>query len=271
MNAAGGWTPAFTVVGYGARVGVRVSDERLAAALWTRLPPGAQLEAPGGERAGRSDRVIALRANGDGRGPYEVLSDRRVVWGGADMAQALGVYDAALRQALALNARHRLFVHAGVVAWRGGAIVLPGRSLAGKTRLVAQLVKAGADYLSDECAVLDQRGQVHPFAKPLSMRDAQGRQSDVPVESLGGRAVRSALPVRLVLLTRFRNNSRWKPRRLTAGVGALEIMRHAMAARRRPELALRVLGEVALAAPVFKSLRPDAERVVGDILALAAG
>lgn len=267
MNAGGNWLEAFTVAGYGARVGVRVSDESLAPALRARLPPGARLEAPG-----RSDRVITLRANGgEGRPPYEVVSEGRIFWGGAELPQALGAYEGALRKALALHARRRLFVHAGVVAWRGGAIVLPGPSMAGKTRLVAQLVMAGADYLSDECAVLDERGLVHPFAKPLSIRDPQGRQSDVRVESLGGRAARSPLPVRLVLLTRFRDGSKWKPRRLAAGVGALEIMRHAVAARLRPELALSVLGAVALSAPVFKSLRPDAERVADQILALAVG
>ena len=58
----------------------------------------------------------------------------------------------------------RVFVHAGVVAWRGRALVLPGTSFAGKTTLVAELVRAGAIYYSDEYAVLDEQGRVHPYS-----------------------------------------------------------------------------------------------------------
>ena len=64
---------------------------------------------------------------------------------------------------MAAETRERVFVHAGVVGWKGHAIVIPGRSRSGKTTLVAELVKAGAEYYSDEFAVLDAEGRVHPF------------------------------------------------------------------------------------------------------------
>jgi hypothetical protein len=56
--------------------------------------------------------------------------------------------------------------------WRGvgRAVILPGRSMSGKTSLVAALVKAGATYFSDEYAVLDKLGMVHPYIKTLSLR-----------------------------------------------------------------------------------------------------
>lgn len=37
------WIDAFAVVGYGVRIGVRVSDAALIPALAKRIPPGAQL------------------------------------------------------------------------------------------------------------------------------------------------------------------------------------------------------------------------------------
>ena len=64
-----------------------------------------------------------------------------------------------------------LMMHAGVVAWKGKAIVLPGTSHAGKTTLVTALVEAGATYYSDEYAVLDAKGHVSPYARRLSLRD----------------------------------------------------------------------------------------------------
>ncbi|MFQ5556835.1 MAG: hypothetical protein ACE5GB_04920, partial [Acidimicrobiales bacterium] len=67
-----------------------------------------------------------------------------------------------------------LFVHAGVVEWRGVGIAVPGRSMTGKSTLVAAAVRAGAGYLSDEFAILDAGAAVHPYPRPLSLRDAGG-------------------------------------------------------------------------------------------------
>ena len=47
---------------------------------------------------------------------------------------------------VAQRSRQMLFVHAGVVGWRGLAIVIPGRSHTGKSTLVAELVWRGAVY-----------------------------------------------------------------------------------------------------------------------------
>ena len=77
---------------------------------------------------------------------------------------------------VAEEARRGVFVHAGVVGWKGRALVLPGKSGAGKTTLVAELIRAGATYYSDEYAVLDERGRVHPYARPLAVRVDGRRQ-----------------------------------------------------------------------------------------------
>ena len=66
-----------------------------------------------------------------------------------------------------------LFVHAGVVRWRGMAIVIPGRSLTGKITPVLELVRLGAVYYSDEFAVLDDTGRVYPYRRSFVLRDQQ--------------------------------------------------------------------------------------------------
>ena len=71
--------------------------------------------------------------------------------------------DAQMRLFIAANARDWLFVHAGVVAHGGRALVAPGDSFSGKTTLVRALLAAGATYYSDEYAVLDEAGRVHPY------------------------------------------------------------------------------------------------------------
>ena len=80
---------------------------------------------------------------------------------------------------VAQRSRQMLFVHAGVVGWRGLAIVIPGRSHTGKSTLVAELVRRGAVYYSDEFAVLDDTGRVHPYRRPPVLRDETRQPQDL--------------------------------------------------------------------------------------------
>ncbi len=61
-------------------------------------------------------------------------------------------------------------MHAGVVGWRGRAILIPGRSGTGKTSLVAALVEQGAVYYSDDYAPIDADGRVRSYARAPSVR-----------------------------------------------------------------------------------------------------
>jgi len=169
-------------------------------------------------------------------------------------------------------APERVFVHAGVVGYRGVAILLPGRSFSGKTTLVAELVRAGAEYYSDEYAVLDSAGFVHPYARKLSVRRVGSPGvTKCSVDTLGGRAGNAPLPVGLVVVSQFRPEGEWHPCRLSPGRGAQALLANTVAARRIPETVLATLHQVVVAAPVIASERGDASSVVDRILALAAG
>lgn len=79
-----------------------------------------------------------------------------------------------------------LLVHAGVVAGRGGVVVLPAASGSGKTTLTAGLVAAGLDYLSDEVAAFDPgTTRVVPVPAGLSVkRGSLAALADVLTEDL---------------------------------------------------------------------------------------
>jgi hypothetical protein len=261
------WIDAFAVTGYGVRVGVRVNDDALIERLRPRLPPGAKISP-----MGTVDRILSviLAPPSERRGVknyHLVYSNHDLVGRSHRLDVVLDNYDTHLRMAMAEFSRRKLFVHAGVVAWKERAILLPGSTLAGKTHLVAELVKAGAAYLSDEYAILDEDGWVHPFAKPLSMRPSKtGPQIETPVEQIGGVPGRKPLPVGLVVMSQFREGARWRPKRLTAGQGVLELLDNAFSARRSPEFAMNILGRVASGATVLKGTRGDATTMTGHIL-----
>lgn len=53
---------------------------------------------------------------------------------------------------------------------------------AGKSLLVSELLRRGATYFSDEYALIDAEGWVHPYPRPLLLRDGQDSFPVLPTE-----------------------------------------------------------------------------------------
>jgi hypothetical protein len=101
-------------------------------------------------------------------------------------------------------------VHAGVVRVGNKALLLPGGTHAGKSTLVAELVRRGASYFSDEFALIDSEGWVHPYARPLLLRLAgTEQQSPTLVEELGGESGREPVSVGWIVSIQFEPTSSW--------------------------------------------------------------
>src|SRR5438094_6797894 len=159
-----GWTVGLSFVAHGVRIGVRLNDAALLPAVLVRLPAGARPMPP--ER--RVDYLYSLfMATGPARANVRrfhlMYMDSTRVVRTIEPNEILASLERYLEETLIVGAPRRTFLHAGVVGWRGRALVLPGRSRAGKSTLVAELVRAGATYLSDEYAVLDDAARAHPF------------------------------------------------------------------------------------------------------------
>jgi len=200
---------------------------------------------------------------------YKMFKNEESI-GQMSKSEALVVFESDLRLTVAEFAVSKVFLHAGVVAWKGEAIVMPANSFKGKTSLVAQLVKKGALYYSDEYAVLNKDGFVEPFPKPLSLRGIVNEyaQVDYSVESLGGRKGKKKLPVGMILLMEFSPNlttKKWKPKLLSPGQGVMEILPHTISIRNDAKLALNVLNKIASRAIIAKSKRGEAKEFV-DLL-----
>jgi hypothetical protein len=262
-----GWAVGFALKSYGLRIGIR-SNDRAALDRVVELLPGKWEPAD----LPIVDRVYSI-LNG-GEGPRANVRRFNLVYGdhiqlarSLDRKSVLDTFESDLRIFVAEFAKRHVFVHAGVVGWKGRAIVIPGRSYSGKSTLVAELVRAGASYYSDEYAVFDARGRVHPFSKPLELREeGDYRQSKVELKDLGGHPGTKPLKVGLVLMTQYRNGALWRPRKLTAGKAVLEMLFNTVSARRNPERALSTLERVTATADVWKGVRGQATEVVPRML-----
>lgn len=250
------------------RVGIRASQPEALLPLTGYLPPGWR-PSP----VALVERLYSLRpASGPARPGLRrfhlLYADGVRLARTGDMDELLAALESDLNLFIAERAKRRLFIHAGVVGWRGQALLLPGRSLAGKSTLVAALVAAGATYYSDEFAVLDPRGRVHPFPVPISLRDpAGGPARRLGPEALGGRPGLKPLPVRLVVSTQYRAGARWHPREVTPGQAALELLANTVPARRRPAEVLGILQQAAAGARTLRGARGEAAEVARALLA----
>jgi hypothetical protein len=184
-----------------------------------------------------------------------------------DLLESLG---SAVRIAVAEYAVGRLFIHAGVVGWKGQAIIIPARSFKGKSTLTAELVRRGALYYSDEYAVLDEKARVHPFPKELSLRGIKNDfdQVDQSVEALGGKAGKRPISVGMVVITEFKKGAKWDPKVLNAGKGAMELIDNAVPIRRDPQFALPIISNAASGALIVRSKRGEAKDVAPLIIDL---
>jgi hypothetical protein len=169
------WAAGMCLVAYGTRLGVRANDPAVLERLPDHLPPGWE-PSPDHEVGLLCSLVVGSDGTGSGsRRCHRVYAGAAQVACTPDLERALHALGSHLELVVALRSTERLFVHAGVVSWRGQAIVMPGRSLTGKTTLLAALLEAGATYYSDEYAILDRQGWVWPYPRRLCLRNAAGQ------------------------------------------------------------------------------------------------
>jgi hypothetical protein len=204
----------------------------------------------------------------DGEAPRITLNDDLLLEDSLDaMFQLL---PSVVRQYVAAEAREAVFVHAGAVAYRGRGIVIPGKSFSGKTTLVAALARAGAEYYSDEYAVIQADGRLIPYPKELSLRMVEGSrfQTERSIADLGGVMGSDPVEIGLLVLTEYRPSATWEPQLLSVAEGMVELLAHTEPVQARPESTLAVVTRALANSKVLKGLRGDADETAAALLAM---
>ena len=158
----------------------------------------------------------------------------------------------------------RVAVHAGVVAWQGRAIVLPGVSMSGKSTLVSALVDAGATYLSDEFALLDGSGRVWAYPRKMTTRTTAGTERRLPDGSAG--VDDAGLEVALVADFTFSSDG-GAVESMTRGQTVLSLAANALPIRTFPARTLDCLTAVATTAEGIRGVRGEAVPAAVALLA----
>jgi hypothetical protein len=264
-----GWADGMSFNSHGVRVGLRVNDKAILAELLARLPPDAKpspvrsvphLYSVTGFANGARDRIRRFNL-----GYWNLARFART----RTFEDLLDEFESHLQLTVAEYAPRRTFVHAGVVVWKEKAILIPGASFSGKSTMVAELLRAGATYYSDEYAVIDARGRVHPYARDLRIRsDESSRVRRMRAADFGARTGLKPVPVAFVLSTTFKEGVRFRPRELTRGKAVLELLANTVSARSQPEMAMAHLTKALEQATALKAPRGEASEMVEWIMRL---
>src|SRR3954452_19497717 len=260
------WAEGVSVRAYGVQLGLRASEPGVLEPLLDRLPPEWKPAS-----SPLVDRMYSYVAGGQAPGSrvrrfHLLYIDQARVARDHSIDPCLEALEVDARHTVAALSPRRVFIHAGVVGWNGGAILIPGASFSGKTRLVAALVRRGATYYSDEYAAIDRHGRVHAFAKPLSIR-GDGERS---AAELGGATGRRPLPVLAIVAAPYREGAGWRPRLGSAGQGALALLSNALPGRSDPTRTMSAVRAAASGALVLSGPRGEAAEMAERLLARVA-
>lgn len=182
----------------------------------------------------------------------------------------LGSLQREIETAVIARLRSLAAIHAGVVAYKGKAILLPGRSGSGKTTLVRELISRGAEYFSDELALIDPTGLVYPFPRALMVRDKNGEGQPVLPSEFGASIGNAPLRAGLIFALAYRPNARFQVSELTQSAAMLRLLENTpQAVEDTPEIVV-FFRKASTNAECFEGERGEVAEAAEAILAMAA-
>ena len=199
-------------------------------------------------------------------GEFRLLKDGEVV---ASASQAIGLVPHlihAVDEAVVQRLRTLRAVHAGTVVLGGKALLLPGATHSGKSSIVAELLRLGATYFSDEYALIDPDGLAHPYPRPLLLRNASLEQSPALAGECNAQVGDAPAPVGWILLLEYQAGCSWRltpvPQSLSL-VALLQNTPHALADS--PEL-IEMFQRAVAGATCYAGRRAEAADAAAEII-----
>ncbi len=117
-------------------------------------------------------------------------------------------------------------VHAGAVLWRERVLLFPGATHAGKSSMVAELLRRGANYFSDEFALIDPEGNVHPYPRPLLLRNGRPTQTPVLAGELNAQVGDGPARIGCILALEYQPASCWNVAPIPQGDAVMTLLKN---------------------------------------------
>lgn len=216
-------------------------------------------------KAGRPDLAVSID---QAAGEFRLAVGDDVV---ATAGEPLGLVRALIQvldETIVERVRSVRAVHAGTVEWRGRAMLFPGATHAGKSALVAELLRRGATYFSDEYALIDAEGRVHPYPRPLLVRDGGSEQRPLLAGSLGAAVGDAPAPLGWIFALRYQPESEWSVRAVSQGEMLMALLGNTPHTLTKAPEMIEVFQRAVSETRCFAGVRGDAKDAVERIIEL---
>ncbi len=201
---------------------------------------------------------------------FEMELNGAVIAANETMPYLFTLIQQAADDAMVRHLRHETPIHAGTVVYQGKAIVMPGPSGSGKSRLVQELLRLGAEYCSDEYAILDPRGCVQPYPRALMIRGGSEEQHPVLASDLPAKVCDRPSPVSLFLFLRYEADAEGLDvRPLDRSESLIRLLQNTPQVMAEKEDVLAPLKAAMALAASYEGARGDVPRAAAEILQLA--
>ena len=260
-GAAGG----FGISLFGSRIVVLADCQEALDFVDCYLLPWLPRSAPDSEAA---DLIFRVSPNRESRG-FDAYAGEQSIASGDGLPAIFGLIQCLTDERVVRCRPDVVAIHAGVVAWNGCAALLPGVSHAGKTTLVAELLRKGAVYYSDEYALFDAEGRVHPYPRALMLRNGGSQHPTLP--SVWNAATgESPAPIRLILFAEWTPGAQWNMSRISQSEALLLLLRNTpQEMANSPKLLSRLRAGVR-SATCYTGVRGEAVEAAGRVVELLA-
>jgi hypothetical protein len=208
--------------------------------------------------------VFRVTADGDGS-TFNVFGNG-LVEKAAGLMAVVPALQRLMDEAIIHGQTHLAAIHAGVVAAGGAAVLLPGVSHAGKSSLVAELLRRGAVYFSDEYALLDTKGRVHPYPRALMLRNGRPQQQPALPGEFHAKTANSAADIRLILAVQYDPAGVWAVNPVSQSEGLLILLRNTPHVLAESPWILGPLRQASAGAVCYEGVRGDAGEAAATIL-----
>ena len=200
----------------GVRIKIRMTNAGWLEPVLDSLPPHCEPHEGDHVEVSYTLRGTNPRIEVDGR----LLDSSRPV---SDIFEHL---QASIADEVVAHATDYVFVDAGVVSDRDGAIVLLGDRHSGRFALQAELLRQGATYYSDAYAIFDSQGRVYPWARQPCTSTSPGLPGRTwPLSALAPCIGTHAVPLSQVVMSHVFPRGRWNPQCRSPGEGLAALLK----------------------------------------------
>lgn len=216
--------------------------------------------------AGQSDVVVRIDRVAE---QFQLSADGVVVATAGSAMSLVPALVRALDDAVIQRLTGFRAVHAGAVVLGKRALLLPGVTHAGKSSLVAELIRRGATYFSDEYALIDLEGRVHPYPRPLLLRNGSREQHPMLPGECRARVGDAPAPVGWILSLEYQPAGPWSIATVPQSEGLLTLLRNTPHVLSNSPEMVGAFERAVAGATCYAGSRADAADAAGQILRLA--